>query len=363
MKQNIFFVIVLLFFLNHPITASQRQRIQEAAEQIAMLRTQLKEKYLEKLDELRRNFKKAYIREAKRILGVATKKEIDEMPRETFASRRNEILQNTNKRKYELLEDFINKNVNNNTINIQDQNGKTILFDTIASGFEDLVSELLNKGADITITTLLGNTMLHQATAVNSRMTNLILQKASQLEHEHEFINQTNKFGNSALILAIDRNDADTVRALLKAGASPNIVNNDGFTPLHQAILQEKPSKKTVMIVKLLLESGANPGAEVESKLISGKKRYNKSPMELVKRAIDDISATESHANPERESIRYTNLEKMYEAMLAYTGKPFQIIKKTAKKRVRIEDNTLSNALRKLIIQLETLKGKLTRGV
>ena len=94
MKKNIFFV-VLIFSVHHLIFASQRQRSQEIAEKIATMRTQLKEKYLERLDEFRKNYKKAYIRQAKRVLGLNTKAEVDAVSPQMFAGYKNEIMRDT----------------------------------------------------------------------------------------------------------------------------------------------------------------------------------------------------------------------------------------------------------------------------
>ena len=246
---------------------------------------------------------------------------------------------------------------------MQDEKGKTILFEAIDSGFEDLIRQLLEKGADITVTAILGNTALHQAALVNTKMTALILQHANLVlagKEKENFINKKNKFGNTALLLAVEKNNPDTVETLLSAGANPNIANNDGFTPLHQAILQEKPSEKTITIVQLLMEYGANPTIEVASQLISGKKRTNKSPLELAKKMMDDIAATEFFANKQQEANRYANLKKIYEEMLARTSGAYDVpAKTTVGKSIRFESPSLNNALKKLMEALQALRNGL----
>ena len=48
-------------------------------------------------------------------------------------------------------------------------------------------------------------------------------------------VNALNADGQTALILAIQNNHVDAVRALLAHGANPNTPNSRGFTPLRAA--------------------------------------------------------------------------------------------------------------------------------
>ena len=60
----------------------------------------------------------------------------------------------------------------------------------------------------------------------------------------------TDQFGNTIMHLI---NDANIIQLLIKKGGEVNKTNNDGVTPLHQAIL-----KANVKSVKVLIDSGSN---------------------------------------------------------------------------------------------------------
>lgn len=54
----------------------------------------------------------------------------------------------------------------------------------------------------------------------------------------HVDVNALSPSGQTALILAIQHNHVDAVRALLSHGANPNTPDSRGFTPMRAARLQ-----------------------------------------------------------------------------------------------------------------------------
>lgn len=82
-----------------------------------------------------------------------------------------------------------------NHINIGNENGDTPLIVAIQENTVKMASFLISNGADI---------------------------------------NVINKYGNSALLIAID-NTSDIISLLLEAGADPNQPNPDGITPIRRA--------------------------------------------------------------------------------------------------------------------------------
>ena len=65
-------------------------------------------------------------------------------------------------------------------------------------------------------------------------------------------LDSLDSFGNSALMWAIQRNDINTVRFLLNAGANPNIQSLTGCTPLLYATIYS-----TLPCIRLLISAGA----------------------------------------------------------------------------------------------------------
>ena len=64
------------------------------------------------------------------------------------------------------------------------------------------------------------------------------------------------RFGNTALDAAVAADRADVVRTLLAAGATANVRDASGYTPLHKAA-----ANGNVGIVRMLLEHGADVAA------------------------------------------------------------------------------------------------------
>lgn len=309
--------------------------------QLETLKKQLQEQYSIKLDTLIKNLKNTWLKEAKKITGKDTEKEINTIPIDTFnRDYRTTINEQTANTKQHLLEDFFN-NTPIGAFNIQNEKGQTILHIMIHEGYHDYVKYLLDNGGDITIVNRNGNSSLHLAVN-NIDMINLLLQKANTLQFPLNFINQQNAFGNTALLLAVENNNTAVVQALLEAGANPNISNNDGFTALHQAVLQEQPSEKTKEIITILLSYGADPNIITTSRLVSGKERQNKSPRELAEKIMNDIETTKKSIgiNPKEEKNLVT-IKNTIAEMLRYAKKPGQLtIKATPKKRIFWQDLT-----------------------
>jgi ankyrin repeat protein len=86
--------------------------------------------------------------------------------------------------------------------------------------------------------------------------------------------------GTTALHWASTLDDADTVRALLKAGANAKVANRYGITPLAQAC-----ENGNAEIVKMLLEAGADanaPHAEGETPLMTAARTGNPAVLEVL---------------------------------------------------------------------------------
>ncbi|MDF2192871.1 ankyrin repeat domain-containing protein [Paraflavitalea sp. CAU 1676] len=77
-----------------------------------------------------------------------------------------------------------------------------------------------------------------------------------KLLEEGPFLNafDAQKTGSTALMYAAEQGQVELLKLLLKAGASPNIKDQEGKTALYYAVQEEKEA-----CVKALLEAGANP--------------------------------------------------------------------------------------------------------
>jgi ankyrin repeat protein len=94
-------------------------------------------------------------------------------------------------------------------------------------GRTDDVVGLLRRGLDVNTTDRDGSTLLMIAARTgNPDLTEFLLNNRGSLERR-------NRFGDTALLLAVSQNQDAIVRRLVKAGA---VINPEGWTPLHYAV-------------------------------------------------------------------------------------------------------------------------------
>lgn len=114
-------------------------------------------------------------------------------------------------------------------------NGTTVLRQAVRRGKSEVVSLLLQLGADINERDENGTSLLHQAAMIHSAKVIFVLQRAG-LD-----VNQQNEDGDTPLhnAVMIDEDDIEvslvTIKALLDVGASMTMPNNNGFTPYELA--------------------------------------------------------------------------------------------------------------------------------
>jgi ankyrin repeat protein len=135
------------------------------------------------------------------------------------------------------------------------------LLKAVASGLEGIVSALLRKGADASSAT--GNTSLGEAIKLGHvAIVALLLEHGAKVNPP-----QTNSLAGTPLHLAIRRCTIDTVESvewydivkiLLQEGANPNLLDNDGMSPLHLAIVKGLPK-----VVEVLVENGADAELQI----------------------------------------------------------------------------------------------------
>jgi len=139
-----------------------------------------------------------------------------------------------------------------NNINSQNSSGETPLFQAIISGKAEIVKLLLDKGADISITTSYG-TVLHFANS-DPELLSILLNHPKCPD-----INKKNRDGKTALedVLSDSRFNKEAAQLLIAKGAQVNLKDFQGWTPLHHAVWDEVFHKKRLEAIKFILEQGA----------------------------------------------------------------------------------------------------------
>ena len=134
--------------------------------------------------------------------------------------------------------------------NIRNLDGKTPLYLAAATGKKSALELLLENNGNPNIEDNQGHTPL-TASIKDSNVVELLLDNGAQIDY------QVPSDGNTALHLAVDSNQQQTIEVLLSKEANPNIKNDKGETPLHLAV---KNGNREA--VRLLLRNDADPNVE-----------------------------------------------------------------------------------------------------
>ena len=140
------------------------------------------------------------------------------------------------------------------------------VYDCTGKNRIEIVKLLLEAGADPNIQTLNGDTPLIEASQrkyMEEEIISLLLSYKADSNikrNKRNLITSRPQYDWTALIYAANEGLTKVVSLLLKAGANPNIKDDDGVTALNKAAL-----KGYTEIVSLLLKAGANPNIKVKN--------------------------------------------------------------------------------------------------
>lgn len=137
-------------------------------------------------------------------------------------------------------------------INAQDKDGMTPLLYALDKEDTELASLLIDRGADIHLASNVGRNALMYACAKHSQMIPLLLENKAE-------VNKVDFWGNTALHILVKwieyGVDSAGIKLLLDAGVPINATNMDGKTALHHALQNERIK---IDSIKLLLDQGAS---------------------------------------------------------------------------------------------------------
>ncbi|PVD27078.1 hypothetical protein C0Q70_12228 [Pomacea canaliculata] len=130
-------------------------------------------------------------------------------------------------------------------LNLLDRDGLSVLHRLIMcpdSRFDSLLSRLLENGADVNLKTANGDTALHLATDHQKlRKVQYILRLAHNSDEHCRNVDDKNREGNTAAILAARIENWHFLKLLLKHGANVNVLDSHQHSVLHILALK-RPS-------------------------------------------------------------------------------------------------------------------------
>jgi len=142
-------------------------------------------------------------------------------------------------------------------INAQNEDGETLLMRAVNLGEAELVTALLDRGADANLSDVLGRTALVLAYEKDQTSTQELLKRKARKRQPRPVL-------NAFLLAAIGKKDSLKVKELLKAGAEPNYEYSIGYRhrDIKSTALILAAQTGDAAVVQMLLAAGANVEAK-----------------------------------------------------------------------------------------------------
>jgi ankyrin repeat protein len=138
--------------------------------------------------------------------------------------------------------------------NIKNSTGQTALTFALEVTDASMIEPLINN-ADLSLSDSAGNTPIFLALRYHHpEIFETLLAKNVDINSAGRSSKNVNK--QTILALAVQRRNADLVGRLLEKGADPNLADDNGVTPLYEAVIGDNID---MGILRSLLEKGADP--------------------------------------------------------------------------------------------------------
>nr|CAB3493161.1 unnamed protein product [Digitaria exilis] len=136
-------------------------------------------------------------------------------------------------------------------LNAKDEEGWAPIHSAASTGNAQIIDILLERGADVELTTDAGRTALHYAASKGR------LNIAEKLIEHGANVNKKDKFGCTPLHRAASTGNAELCEFLIEEGAEVDAVDRTGQTPLMHAVVCENQG-----VALLLIRHGADVDVE-----------------------------------------------------------------------------------------------------
>jgi Rel/ankyrin family protein len=161
-----------------------------------------------------------------------------------------------------------------------------------------------------------GNNVLHTAIIKEASDSVKSILRLIEKSGEQEVLEETNKAGLNALLLAVHTGQPEVVCKLLECGANPDSRDNDGESAVHAAVREESSQ-----MLQILLKAGANPNLPSHLGKFPLHLAVEQNLLPLVRLMVDQGVDVEAREQAAGRTALHLAVDRQLEEMVRYLVK------------------------------------------
>jgi ankyrin repeat protein len=161
-----------------------------------------------------------------------------------------------------------------------------------------------------------GNNVLHTAIIKEASDSVKSILRLIEKSGEQEVLEETNKAGLNALLLAVHTGQPEVVCKLLECGANPDSQDNDGESAVHAAVREESSQ-----MLQILLKAGANPNLPSHLGKFPLHLAVEQNLLPLVRLMVDQGVDVEAREQAAGRTALHLAVDRQLEEMVRYLVK------------------------------------------
>jgi len=161
-----------------------------------------------------------------------------------------------------------------------------------------------------------GNNVLHTAIIKEASDSVKVILRLVEKSGEQEVLEETNKAGLNALLLAVHTGQPEVVSMLLECGANPDSRDKDGESAVHAAVREESPQ-----MLQILLKAGADPNLPSHLGKFPLHLAVEQNLLPLVRLMVDQGVDVEAREQAAGRTALHLAVDRQLEEMVRYLVK------------------------------------------
>merc|ERR1712130_771121 len=161
-----------------------------------------------------------------------------------------------------------------------------------------------------------GNNVLHTAIIKEAKDSVKTILRLIEKSGEQEVLEETNKAGLNALLLAVHTDQSEVVCLLLECGANPDSQDKDGESAVHAAVREESSH-----MLQILLKAGANPNLPSHLGKFPLHLAVEQNLLSLVRLMVDQGVDVEAREQVAGRTALHLAVDRQLEEMVRYLVK------------------------------------------